>query len=58
MAGSDSEDEAVDDLELDRTTDADGEEDDDALDPLDALDADATEGDEVRDPHLISPSSY
>jgi hypothetical protein len=54
VAHSDSEDEAVDDLEFDRTTEADADEDadvdDDILDPMegDAAAEDATEGDEVR----------
>ena len=54
MAHSDSEEEAADDLEFDRTTDADGDEDveidDDILDTIegDAGVDDATEGDEVR----------
>jgi transcriptional activator SPT8 len=53
MGHSDSEDEGVDDLEFDRTTDAEGEDDpdidDDALDTIeaDAGHEDATEGDDV-----------
>ena len=43
MAHSDSEDDGVDDLEFDRTSDADGEDDPD----IDDETLDATEGDDV-----------